>query len=85
MGTDGIHLRKLKELADVIAGPLSIYQGSWDSAEVPVDWKLADVIPIYKKGLREDPGNYRPISPISLTLFPGKVMGKIVLGNMERH
>ncbi|KAK4806195.1 hypothetical protein QYF61_001118 [Mycteria americana] len=83
MGPDGIHPRVLKELADVMAGPLLIiYQRSWESGEVPADWKLATVIPIYKKGVREDPGNYRPVS---LTSVPGKIMEKIILGTTERH
>ena len=61
MGPYGIHARVLKQLADVTAGPLSItYQRSWESREVPADWKPANVIPTYKKGVREDPGNYRP-------------------------
>jgi len=38
---------------------------------VPEDWSLASMTPIYKKGCKEDPGNYRPVS---LTLGPGKVM-----------
>ena len=65
-----IHPSILKELADVMAGLLSIiYQRSWESGVVPADWKLANIIPVYKKGIREDPGNYRPVSP---TLVPGK-------------
>ncbi|RMC06098.1 hypothetical protein DUI87_17643 [Hirundo rustica rustica] len=39
-------------------------------ARVSDDWKLASVKPIHKKGGKEDPGNYRPVS---LTLIPGKV------------
>ncbi|PKU44434.1 rna-directed dna polymerase from mobile element hypothetical protein [Limosa lapponica baueri] len=51
MGLDGVHLRVLKELADVMAGPLSIiYQRYWESGEIPADWKLANAVPIYKKG-----------------------------------
>ncbi|PKU28826.1 rna-directed dna polymerase from mobile element jockey-like [Limosa lapponica baueri] len=83
MGPDGIHPRVLKELADVTAGTLSIiYQRSWKSGEVPADWKLANVIPVYKKGMREDPGNYRPVS---LTSAPEKVTENIILGAIERH
>ncbi|XP_053914607.1 hyccin isoform X2 [Cuculus canorus] len=76
VGPDGIHPRVLKELADVLSKPLSIiFQRSWLAGEVPLDWRLADVVPIYKKGCREDPGNYRPVS---LTSVPGKVMEQMI-------
>ena len=72
MGSDGLHPRVLRELAGMIAELLlAIYQHSWLSGEVPEDWRLADVTPIYKKGHKEDPGNYRPVS---LTSLSGKVM-----------
>ena len=58
MGLDEIHPRVLRELEEVIAKPLSIiYQCSLLTGEVPEDWRLASVTPIYKKGCREDPGN----------------------------
>ncbi|GAB0207329.1 mitochondrial enolase superfamily member 1 [Grus japonensis] len=77
MGPDGIHPRVLRELEEVLTKPLSIiYQQSWLTEEVPVDWRLANVMPIYKKGQKEDPGNYRPVS---LTLVLGKVMEQIIL------
>ena len=51
MGLGGIHPRVLRELADVLTKLLSvIYQQSWITGEVPVDWKIANVMPIYKKG-----------------------------------
>ncbi|KAK4810452.1 hypothetical protein QYF61_004232 [Mycteria americana] len=83
MGPDGIHLRVLKELADVLTKPLSIiYQQSWLTGEVPADWRLANVTPIFKKGRKEDPGNYRPVS---LTSVPGKLMEQIILSAITQH
>ena len=76
MKPDGLHPRMLRELVEVIAEPLSAtYQHSWLSGEVPEDWRLADVTPVYKKGHKEDPGIYRPVN---LTLVPGKVMEQIL-------
>ncbi|KAK4811903.1 hypothetical protein QYF61_017427, partial [Mycteria americana] len=83
MGPDEIQPRLLKELADVIVRPLTvIYQQSWEPGEVLVNWKLANIIPIFKKGKKDDPGNYRPVS---LTSVPGEIMEKIILGVIEKH
>ncbi|KAF1475360.1 hypothetical protein FQV18_0003892, partial [Eudyptula minor novaehollandiae] len=83
MGPDGIHPRVLRELAEELAKPLSIiYQQSWLTGEVPDDWRLANVTPIYKKGRKEDPGNYRPVS---LTSVPGKIMERFILRALTRH
>lgn len=68
----------LKDLADVIARP-TLYQRSWESVEFPDDWKLANVIAIYKKGTRQDTGNDRSVS---LASGPGKLTEKIILGDI---
>ena len=82
-GPGGIHPRVMRELADELAKPLSIiYQQSWDTGEVPDDWKLASVTPIHKKGGKEDPGNYSPVSPTSV---PGKVMEQFILSAITQH
>ncbi|KAK4825063.1 hypothetical protein QYF61_023067 [Mycteria americana] len=53
MGPDGLHPRVLRELVEVLTKPLSIlYQQSWLTGEVPVDWRSANVTPMYKKGQR---------------------------------
>ncbi|GAB0201721.1 mitochondrial enolase superfamily member 1 [Grus japonensis] len=78
MGPQGIHPRVLRELAEELAKPLSIiYQQSWLTGEVPDDWRLLNVTSIYKKGWKEDPGNYRPVS---LTSVLGKVTEQFILG-----
>ncbi|GAB0188263.1 mitochondrial enolase superfamily member 1 [Grus japonensis] len=83
MRLDRIHPRVERKLAEVLTKSLSIiYQQSWLTREVPVDWRLANVTPIYKKGWKEDLGNYRPVS---LTSVLGKVMEQIILSAIMQH
>lgn len=80
LGPDGLHPRTLRGLAVAIAGPLSNLQkvmGAWEGS---CDWKLTNVVPIYKKGMREDPRNYRAIS---LTSVPGTAT-EIILADTGR-
>ena len=52
MGLDDIQPRVLKEMADVVAEPLSIiFEKSWLSGEVPGDWKKGNIA-FLRKGER---------------------------------
>jgi len=75
MGPDGMHPKVLRELADIIAEPLSIiFERSWRTGEVPED--QANLTPMFTNGKKEDPVNYRPVS---LTSIPGKMMEELIL------
>lgn len=82
-GPDEIPAYLLKECAGSIAPVLtSLYQASLDQGSVPSDWTKANVTPLFKKGDRSDPGNYRPIS---LTCVACKVLEHIVCSKVMDH
>jgi hypothetical protein len=79
-GPDEIASRILKTTAKQIAPILTaIYQQSLDTGTVPSDWRQANITPIFKKGSRSSPKNYRPVS---LTSIPAKILEHIIVSQM---
>ena len=75
-GPDNLPACFLKEVANQIAPTLAIiFQASLDQESLPDIWKTAAVVPIYKKGNRSDPNNYRQVS---LTCICSKILKHIV-------
>ena len=60
----------------------AIFEKSLETGQLPKDWTTARVCPLFKKGDKCDPANYRPIS---LTCILCKVMEHIVASNLARH
>ena len=68
-GPDGIHGKILKNCSMSLAYPLSIlFKLSYNSGLLPTDWKCANIVPVHKKGPKNDIENYRPISLTSLVM-----------------
>ena len=62
-GPDHIHNRVVYEIREQIVRPLtSLFQASLDSGKLTKDRKVANITPVFKKGRRTDPNNYRPVS-----------------------
>ena len=82
-GPDGIVPKLLIETASSVCIPLwIIFIKSLQCGDLPNDWKCANVTPIYKKGDKSCPGNYRPVS---LTSQVCKMLESIIKDNIIAH
>jgi len=73
----------LFELRHEIVYPLTIiFNKSYESRWLPLDWRSANISAIYKKGSKNDVSNYRPIS---LTSVICKIFESILRDNIIKH
>ena len=83
MGLDGLHPRLLKSCAKSLACPLyMIFCQSLLEGKLPLGWKSSLIVPIFKKGSRLDPKNYRPVS---LTSVPCKSLERLISRELYAH
>ena len=71
-GVDGIQQKLLKEIVEHISSLLAkLFNLSLEEGIVPSEWKEATITPLFKKGLRNKPENYRPVSltPVACKLL----------------
>ena len=82
-GPDMIFPRLLKVAKNEFAKPLTtLFNKSLQLGTMPDDWKLANVTPIYKKGSKSLPSNYRPIS---LTSVVCKMLETLIRDKLVNH
>ena len=82
-GPDDISAKMLKETALSIAPIVTqLFNISIILGELPNEWKMARVSPIPKSGDHSDPGNYRPISLLSLL---SKLLEKHIQNLLAKH
>ena len=82
-GLDKIPSKLLKTAAGIIAPSLTaIFSKSILAGIYPSEWKTAKVTPVFKKGIKSEPNNYRPISVIPIV---SKVFQKIVYNQLYHY
>ncbi len=82
-GPDKIGPQLLQKLKKTVSPVLAkIFNASLDSGQVPDDWRKANVTPIFKKGSKADPGNYRPVS---LTSVCCKLLERLIKDSLVEH
>ena len=82
-GADDMSPRLLKTISTEIAEPVTAnFNESFSKGIVPMDWKIANITPIYKKGSRKSAVNYRPVS---LTSHLSKLMEAILRDKITEH
>ena len=82
-GPDGITNRLLKSCKEALVKPLTkIFRKSMETGIVPMAWKEANVSPLFKKGAKTNPLNYRPVS---LTSVVGKVFETLIRDALVKH
>ena len=86
-GPDRLWPRELHSLADSLSSPLSIiYTRCLEEGMVPLDWKRANITPIFKKGSKASPGNYRPVSLTSvLCKVMESIIGDAIVLHLNKH
>lgn len=50
--------------------------------EVTTDWRNANILPLFKKGCKVNPGNYRPVSRTSMV---GKLLERFLNDTIYVH
>ena len=61
-GVDGISRKILKETVEQISTPPAhVFNMSLQEVIVRLEWKEANIIPLFKKGSRNKSVNYRPV------------------------
>ena len=86
MGPDGVHPCLLKRCPSLAVPLCLIFKRSLETCVVPPQWKFSEIIPLFKKGSRSDPLNYRPISLTSVCCKSlERIVASCLMNFLEEH
>ena len=68
----------LKDAATIITEPLAYINLSLQSGSVPMEWKAAKILSLFKSGSMVELDNYRPISILPVL---SKILERIVINS----
>ena len=72
----GYHQNCLRKISTILA---TLFNLSLEEGIVPSEWKEVNITPLFKKGSRNKPENYRPVS---LTLVVCKLIETLIREHM---
>jgi len=82
-GPDKITSRELAEAAEsLFEGPFSIFKNGIQRGIFPSNWKTGEVVPVFKKGIKSDCANYRPLTMLNLN---SKILESVVCDSLDHH
>lgn len=82
-GYDEVPIVIIQDNLDILADPLSVlYNQCYNFGVFPEQLKIAKIVPILKKGSKNDPKNYRPISLLPVL---AKILEKLMKVRLLRH
>ena len=81
-GTDGFHVNILRNVPDYDVPLSMLFNSSLHEGLIPQDWKDANITPLFKKGSRLSPNNYRPVS---LTSQVVKILERVIYDQLMEY
>ena len=80
-GFDWIPVYILKDSKDLLLNPLTdLFEKIYSTGVIPDQWKVSKIVPIFKKGNKNEIENYRPIANLCSA---SKIFKKLILKQIQ--